>query len=154
MATIERSIDVDVPVSTAYKQWTQFEEFPHFMDGVEEVHQLDDNHLHWVVSHKGKRHEFDAEISDQRPDERIAWKTTDGTSHAGTVTFKRLDDARCTVTVQMDWQPEGMLEELGAAMGSDDRRVKADLESFKEMIESRSAESGAWRGTVEQGESR
>jgi uncharacterized membrane protein len=154
MATIEQSIDVDVPVSTAYEQWTQFEEFPRFMDGVEEVHQLDDTHLHWVVSHKGKRHEFDAEISDQRPDERIAWKTTDGTSHAGTVTFKRLDDTHCTVTVQMDWQPEGMLEELGAAMGSDDRRVKADLESFKEMIESRSAESGAWRGTVKQGESR
>jgi uncharacterized membrane protein len=103
---------------------------------------------------QGKRHEFDAEISDQRPDERIAWKTTDGTSHAGTVTFKRLDDTRCTVTVQMDWQPEGMLEELGAAIGSDDRRVKADLESFKEMIESRGGESGAWRGTVKQGESR
>lgn len=154
MATIEQSIDVEVPVSTAYNQWTQFEEFPRFMDGVEEVRQVDDTHLHWVVSHNGKQHEFDTEISEQHPDERVAWKTTEGTAHSGTVTFAPLDDARCTVTVRMDWQPEGMLEELGAALGSDDRRVKADLESFKELVESRGAESGAWRGRVEQGETR
>jgi uncharacterized membrane protein len=151
MATIEQSIDVDVPVSTAYNQWTQFEEFPQFMEGVEEIRQLDDTHLHWVVSHKGKRHEFDAEISEQRPDERIAWTTTDGKSHAGVVTFHRLDDSRSKIMVQMDWEPEGMLEELGAAFGSDDRRVKSDLERFKELIESRGSESGAWRGEVDQG---
>jgi uncharacterized membrane protein len=151
MATIEQSIEVDVPVSTAYNQWTQFEEFPQFMEGVEEIRQLDDTHLHWVVSHKGKRHEFDAEISEQRPDERIAWTTTDGKSHAGVVTFHRLDDSRSKIMVQMDWEPEGMLEELGAAFGSDDRRVKSDLERFKELIESRGSESGAWRGEVDQG---
>lgn len=152
MATIEQSIDVDVPVSTAYNQWTQFEEFPRFMDGVEELRQIDDTHLHWIVSHNGKRHEFDTEITEQQPDTRVAWRTTEGTAHAGTISFTPLDDARCTVAVRMEWEPEGMLEELGAALGSDDRRVKADLESFKELIEGRGAESGAWRGTVKQGE--
>jgi uncharacterized membrane protein len=152
MATIEESIEVDVPVMTAYNQWTQFEEFPQFMDGVEEVRQLDATHLHWVVSHKGQRHEFDAEVSEQRPDERVAWRTVDGKSHAGVVTFHRLDENRCKVTVQMDWEPEGMLETLGAALGSDDRRVKEDLVRFKELIERRGAESGAWRGEVDRGD--
>jgi uncharacterized membrane protein len=152
VATIEQSIEVNVPVTTAYDQWTQFEEFPRFMDGVDSVRQIDDTHLHWVVSHNGQRHEFDTEISEQRPDERVAWRTTDGKSHAGVVTFHRLDDNRCKVMVQMDWEPEGMLETLGAALGSDDRRVKDDLERFKEMIESRGAADGAWRGEVEQGD--
>ena len=152
MATIEQSIEVDVPVTTAYNQWTQFEEFPQFMEGVDEVRQLDATHLHWVVSHKGKQHEFDTEISEQRPDERVAWRTTDGTSHAGVVTFHRLDENRCKVMVQMDWEPEGMLETLGAALGSDDRRVKDDLDRFKEMIESRGAAQGGWRGEVERGD--
>ena len=152
MATIEQSIEVDVPITTAYNQWTQFEEFPQFMEGVDEVRQLDDTHLHWVVSHGGQRHEFDTEISEQRPDERVAWRTTDGKSHAGVVTFHRLDDERCKVMVQMDWEPEGMLETLGSALGSDDRRVKTDLERFKELIESRGAAQGAWRGEVEQGD--
>ena len=152
MASIEQSIEVNVPVSTAYNQWTQFEEFPSFMDGVEEVRQLDDTHLHWVVSLNGKRHEFDTEITEQRPDERVAWKTTDGTSHAGVVTFHRLDDQSCKIMVQLDWDPEGMLETLGAALGSDDRRVKSDLERFKEMIENRGAATGAWRGEVDRGE--
>ena len=149
MSTVEESIDVKVPVRTAYNQWTQFEEFPRFMDGVDEIRQLDDTHLHWVVSHDGTTHEFDTEITEQRPDERIAWKTTDGTSHAGVVTFHRLSDDRSKVMVQMDWQPEGALEKLGAAMGSDDRRVKHDLEKFKELIESRGRETGAWRGEVD-----
>ena len=152
MARIEESIEVNVPVATAYNQWTQFEEFPQFMEGVEEVRQLDDTHLHWVVSHKGQRHEFDAEISEQRPDERVAWRTTDGKSHAGVVTFHRLDDNRCMIMVQMDWEPEGMLETLGSALGSDDRRVKEDLARFKELIERRGSESGAWRGEVEHGD--
>jgi uncharacterized membrane protein len=151
MATIEQSLEINVPVSTAYNQWTQFEEFPRFMEGVEELRQIDDTHLHWVVSHKGQRHEFDTEISEQRPDERVAWKTTDGKSHSGVVTFHRLDDNSCKVMVQMNWHPEGMLETLGAALGSDDRRVKSDLERFKEMIENRASETGAWRGEVEQG---
>src|ERR671932_157358 len=152
MATMEKSIEVDVPVRTAYNQWTQFEEFPQFMDGVDSIRQLDDTHQHWVVSHNGQRHEFDTEISEQRPDERIAWKTTDGKSHAGVVTFHRLDDTRCKIMVQMDWEPEGMLESLGAALGSDDRRVKSDLQRFKEMIEQRGSATGAWRGEVEQGD--
>jgi uncharacterized membrane protein len=151
MATIEQSIEVAVPVRTAYNQWTQFEEFPRFMDGVKEIRQLDDTHLHWVVSHDGKTYEFDTEITEQRPDERVAWKTTDGTSHAGVVTFHRLDDDHSKLMVQIDWQPQGMLETLGAALGSDDRRVKADLERFKEMIEGRGSETGAWRGEVDQG---
>jgi uncharacterized membrane protein len=151
MATVEQSIEVDVPVRTAYDQWTQFEEFPRFMDGVDSVRQLDDTHLRWVVSHDGKQHEFEAEIVEQKPDERIAWRTVDGKSHAGVVTFHRLSDDRTKVMVQMDWQPEGMLEELGAKLGSDDRRVMSDLERFKEMIESRGQETGAWRGEVEHG---
>ena len=151
MATIEESIEVAVPVRTAYNQWTQFETFPSFMDGVKEVRQLDDTHLHWVIELDGRRHEFDAEVTEQRPDERVAWRTTDGKSHAGVVTFHRLDDSNSKVMVQIDWEPKGMLEELGAALGSDDRRVKADLQRFKEMIESRGGETGAWRGTVEHG---
>ena len=154
MATIEESIEVDVPVRTAYNQWTQFEEFPRFMEGVKQIRQLDDTHLHWVVEHNGQEHEFDTEISEQRPDERVAWTTTDGKSHAGVVTFHRLDDNRSRIMVQMKWEPEGVLESLGAALGSDNRRVKADLERFKETIEGRGTESGAWRGEVEQGEVR
>ena len=154
MATIEESIEVNVPVRTAYNQWTQFEEFPEFMDGVKDVRHLDDTHLHWVVEHNGQEHDFDAEITEQKPDERVAWKTVDGKSHAGVVTFHRLSDDQTKVMVQMDWEPEGMLESLGAAMGSDNRRVKADLERFKELIESRGTESGAWRGEVDQGEVR
>ena len=154
MATIEQSIDIDAPISTVYNQWTQFEEFPHFMEGVKEVRQLDDTHLHWVVEHNGQAHEFDAEISEQRPDERVAWTTTDGKSHAGVVTFHRLDDNRSRIMLQMKWEPEGVLESLGAALGSDNRRVKEDLERFKELIESRGSETGAWRGEVEQGEVR
>ncbi len=152
MASIEQSLEINVPVSTAYNQWTQFKDFPRFMEGVEELRQLDDTHLHWVVSHNGQRHEFDTEITEQRPDDRVAWQTTDGKSHSGVVTFHRLDDNKCKVMVQMNWEPEGMLETLGAALGSDDRRVKSDLERFKEMIESRPSETGGWRGEVEQGE--
>jgi uncharacterized membrane protein len=151
MARVEQSIEVDVPVRTAYDQWTQFEEFPSFMGGVDSVRQLDDTHLHWVVSHDGKQHEFEAEIVEQTPDERIAWRTVDGKSHAGVVTFKPLSEERTQVSVQMDWEPEGMLEELGAKLGSDNRRVSSDLEKFKEMIESRGTETGAWRGEVEHG---
>jgi uncharacterized membrane protein len=152
MARIEESIEVNVPVSTAYNQWTQFEEFPRFMDGVEDVKQTDDTHLRWVVSNQGRRYEFDTEISEQLPDERVAWKTTDGKSHAGVVTFHRLDDSSCKIMVQMDWEPEGMLETLGSALGSDDRRVRTDLERFKEMIEGRGTETGAWRDKVERGD--
>jgi len=151
MASIEQSIEVDVPVSTAYNQWTQFEEFPQFMEGVQEVRQVDDSHLHWVAEIGGQKREWDAEISEQRPDERVAWKATDGKSNAGVVTFHRLSDDKTKVMVQMDYDPEGMVESLGSAVGADDRRVKGDLERFKDLIEGRSTESGAWRGEVQQG---
>ncbi|MBA2615331.1 MAG: SRPBCC family protein [Actinobacteria bacterium] len=151
MQTIEQSIDVNVPVSTAYNQWTQFEEFPQFMEGVESVKQVDDTHLHWVAEVAGKRHEWDAEVAEQRPDERVAWKATDGKANAGVVTFHRIDDSTTRVMVQMDWEPEGVVESAGAAVGADDRRVKSDLERFKKLIESKGSESGAWRGEVDQG---
>ena len=151
MPTVEQSIEVDVPVSTAYNQWTQFEEFPKFMNGVENVRQLDDTHLHWVAEIGGRREEWDAEITEQHPDERIAWKATSGKDNAGVVTFHRLDERRSKIMLQLDWESDGMLEKLGSALGQDDRQVKGDLERFKELIESRGAETGAWRGKVEQG---
>jgi uncharacterized membrane protein len=149
MPTIEQSIEVNVPVETAYNQWTQFEEFPKFMEGVEAVSQLDDTHLRWVAEIAGQKHEWKAEITEQRPDERVAWKAVDGKTNAGVVTFHRIDDVTTKIMVQMDWQPEGAVESAGAAIGADDARVRGDLVRFKEMIEARGTETGAWRGTVE-----
>jgi uncharacterized membrane protein len=151
MAGIEQSIEVDVPVETAYNQWTQFEEFPEFMEGVESVTQLDDKHLRWVAEIGGKREEWKAEITEQHPDERVAWHAVEGKGNSGVVTFHRLSDTRTKVMVQLDWEPDGLREQLGAALGSDDRRVKGDLERFKELIETRGTETGAWRGEVEAG---
>jgi uncharacterized membrane protein len=152
MPTIEQSIEVNVPVSTAYNQWTQFEEFPQFMEGVESVTQLDDTHLRWIAEIAGKKHEWRAEIAEQRPDERVAWRAEDGKTNAGVVTFHRIDDNKTKIMVQMDWEPEGLVEKTGAAVGADDARVRGDLERFKELIESRGQETGAWRGEVEQGD--
>lgn len=151
MATVTQSVDVDVPVSAAYNQWTQFESFPQFMGGVDSITQLDDTHTHWKTSIGGVHHEFDTEITEQHPDERVAWKSTDGTSHAGVVTFHRLSDSTSRVTAQIDWQPEGAVEKVGAAVGVDDRQVKADMARFKEFIEQRGGETGAWRGDVAAG---
>ncbi len=145
---VEKSIKVDVPVNTAYDQWTQFEEFPRFMDGIEQITQLDDKRLHWVAEFGGERHEWDAEITEQKPDERVAWRNVDGKDNAGVVTFHRLSDSKTRIMVQMDWAPEGIKEKIGAAIGADDRRVKGDLARFKELLESRGAETGAWRGEV------
>lgn len=150
MPSIEKSVEVDVPVSTAYNQWTQFEEFPSFMNGVEVVKQLDETHLHWVASIGGHREEWDAEITEQIPDERVAWKATSGKGNAGVVTFHKLDDNRTKVMLQLDWESEGMVEALGALLGRDDRAVKGDLERFKELVEKQGSESGAWRGEVKQ----
>ena len=149
MQTIEQSIDVAVPVETAYNQWTQFEEFPQFMEGVESVTQLDDTRLRWKAEVAGREREWEAEITEQKPDERVAWRATDGKTNAGVVTFHRLDDTTTRLMVQIDWDPEGVVEKAGAAVGADDARVKADLERFKAMMESRGRETGAWRGTVE-----
>ena len=150
---VEQSIEVDVPIRTAYDQWTQFEEFPEFMEGVESVQQIDDTHLLWTAEINGKREEWKAEITEQIPDERVAWKSVDGKQNAGVVTFHRLADNRTKVMVQLDFEPEGMMEKLGSAIGSDDRQVKGDLERFKEFIESRGTETGAFRGTIEHGSS-
>ena len=152
MSTIQESIDVEVPVRTAYNQWTQFEEFPKFMEGVKSVSQLDDTHLRWVAEAGGQEHKWTAEITEQRPDERVAWKAIEGHGNAGVVTFHRLGENETRVTVQMEHETEGVMESLGSALGADSRRVQGDLERFKELIESRGRESGAWRGEVERGE--
>ena len=150
MSTIEQSIDVEVPVRTAYNQWTQFEEFPQFMEGVEKVEQRDDTHTHWVADIGGRTREFDAEITEQTPDQRVAWRSTDGAEHAGVVTFHKLDEGKTRVMVQMDFEPDGAVEAAGDALGFAKRRVKGDLDRFKELIESRGQETGAWRGEVSQ----
>jgi uncharacterized membrane protein len=149
-STIVESIDVRVPVRTAYNQWTQFEDFPQFMENVERVDQLDDRRLHWVATVAGRTKEWDAEITEQTPDKRVAWTSTSGAQNAGVVTFHRLDDSTTRVTVQMDVEPEGAVETVGTAAGFADREVKGDLERFKAFIEGRDRESGAWRGEVEQ----
>jgi uncharacterized membrane protein len=149
MAHIEKSIEVEVPVETAYNQWTQFAEFPRFMEGIESVQQIDDTHLHWVAEIAGHREEWEAEITEQHPDHRVAWTATGGKGNAGVVTFHRIDDATTRVMVQMDWEPEGVTEKIGSVLGMDDRRVEGDLGRFKALIEGRGEETGAWRGEVE-----
>lgn len=150
MSQVQKSIDVDVPVSTAYNQWTQFETFPQFMSGVESVTQIDDTHLHWVTDIAGVEREFDAEITEQHPDERVAWHSIGGdTTHAGVVTFHRLDDTTSRVMVQIDWQPSGLVEKVGSAINVDARQVERDLQRFKELVEAAGHETGAWRGDVE-----
>jgi uncharacterized membrane protein len=148
MSTITESVDVAVDVPTAYNQWTQFESFPQFMEGVEEVRQIDDTHLHWVTSIAGVTREFNATITEQKPDERIAWHSDDRPEHAGVVTFHRLNDTTTRVTAQMDIDPDGFVENVADKLGILDRRVKGDLHRFKEFIESRGLETGAWRGEV------
>ena len=149
MSTVEESIEINAPLRAVYNQWTQFEEFPRFMEGVEEIRQIDDTHLHWVAEFGGSRHEWDAEITEQKPDERVAWQSTDGKDNAGVVTFHKIDDSTTRIMVQLDFVPEGIKEKVGAAIGSADRRVAADLERFKTFIEERGTETGAWRGEVE-----
>ena len=149
MASVVESIDVKAPVSTVYNQWTQFEEFPRFMEGVKSVTQTDDTHLHWVAEVAGREKEWDAEITEQHPDERVAWRATSGAENAGVVTFHRIDDETTRATLQLDADPEGIVENVGSALGFLERRVKGDLERFKEFIESRGRETGAWRGNVE-----
>jgi uncharacterized membrane protein len=151
VSTINESIDVQVPVRVAYNQWTQFEEFPKFMEGVEAVSQLDDTHLHWVAEFGGTRREWDAEISEQVPDQRIAWRATSGTDNAGVVTFHSLDDGETRVMLQLDLEPDGLVEQAGDKLGFVKRRAAGDLERFKEFIEARGRETGGWRGEVDNG---
>ena len=150
MSTIEQSIDVEVPVRTAYDQWTQFEEFPRFMEGVEKITQLSDTRTHWVTKIAGVQREFDTEITEQEPDQRIAWTSIDEPKQAGVVTFHRIDDGKTRVMLQLDFEPEGLVEKAGDALGIVKSRTKGDLERFKEFIEGRGTETGAWRGEVEQ----
>ena len=144
------SVDVEVPVRTAYDQWTQFEEFPLFMEGVESVRQLDDTHLEWKASVAGVDKEWRAEITEQEPDQRIAWRSTSGASNAGVVTFHRLDEGKTRVTLQLDVEPEGGIESVGDALGLVKRRAEGDLDRFKEFIAGRGSATGAGRGEVEQ----
>jgi uncharacterized membrane protein len=150
MAAIEESVDVMVPVTTAYNQWTQFEEFPKFMEGVESVTQLDDKRLHWVAEIGGQRREWDARITEQRPDERVAWTSEAGTGNAGVVTFHRLSDDSTRIMLQMELYPEDWMEKVADATGFVRRRVKGDLERFKGFIERRGQETGAWRGEIDE----
>jgi uncharacterized membrane protein len=149
LSTITESIDVDVNVTTAYNQWTQFESFPQFMEGVDSIKQVDDTRTHWVVSTAGVRREFDATITEQHPDERIAWRSNDGPQHAGVVTFHRLGESTTRVTAQMEIDPEGFVENVADKFGVLKGRVKADMKRFKSFIESRGSETGAWRGEVD-----
>ncbi len=150
MVQIIETIDVDVPVRTAYNQWTQFESFPKFLDEVESITQTGETHTHWKVSVAGVTREFDAEITEQHPDERVAWTSTGGeTEHAGVVTFHKLTEGSSRVTVQIDWEPEGLVEKLGSLVGAGSHAVKKDLKNFKEFIETQGSETGAWRGDVD-----
>lgn len=152
MSTIASEIDIDLPVRTVYNQWTQFEDFPAFMTGVEEVRQLDSANLKWKLNINGVEREFEAEITDQVPDERIAWKSISGLEISGIVVFHRLDADQTRIRLQIDWEPQGFVEHLGSVLQMDEGRVAIDLRAFKKLIESNGFESGAWRGTIKQGE--
>ncbi|MFN8475049.1 MAG: SRPBCC family protein [Anaerolineae bacterium] len=148
MASLTKSIEVNVPVRTAYNQWTQFESFPQFMEGVKSVQQLDNKRLHWVAEVAGKEKQWDAVITDQVPDQKIAWRSTSGAQNDGIVTFQPLGADKTRVSLQIDYDPEGVVEETGDKLGFVSRRVEGDLERFKKFIESRGQETGAWRGTI------
>jgi uncharacterized membrane protein len=148
MSKIEKSIDVSVPARVAYEQWTQFEDFPRFMEGVESVTQIDDTHLRWRANVGGVVEEWDAEISEQIPDKRIAWHSIAGPENAGVVTFHRLDDDRTRIMLQLEYEPQTWSESLGDLLGFMARRVGGDLQRFKEFIEHRQQATGAWRGEV------
>ena len=150
MSSIIEAVDVEVPLKTAYDQWTQFETFPKFMEGVKSVRQLDDTTLEWVASVAGKDKTWKAKITEQEPDQRIAWTATEGAHNAGVVTFHRLEEGKSRVTLQLDVDPEGPIENVGDALGFVQRRVKGDMERFKDFIEARGTETGAWRGEVDQ----
>jgi len=150
MPQVIETVDVNVPVSTAYNQWTQFETFPKFLSYVESITQTDDTLTHWKVKIGGAEREFDARITEQHPDERVAWNSVGGDeNHAGVVTFHKLSDTETRVTVQLDWEATGVLEKAGAILGVDDHVIKSDLKNFKEFIENADHETGAWRGDVQ-----
>ncbi len=152
MTRVEKTIEIERPVRTVYDQWTQFEEFPRFMEGVEEVRQLDDRHLHWRARIGGKVEEWDAEIVQQTPDELISWRNTRGAVSRGVVLFRPLDGERTELALALDFEPQGPVEKAGDAVGLVSRRVEGDLERFKRFIEERATETGAWRGSLRPGD--
>jgi uncharacterized membrane protein len=152
MERVEKFIEVNRPVNTVYNQWTQFEEFPLFMDGVKEVRQIDDTHLHWRAEVWGKEKEWDAEITEQEPDTRISWKSITGAPNAGTVRFEPAGDERTIVRLTMAYDPKGLIENVGDALGLFTSQVERSVEQFKRFIEARGQESGAWRGEVDDGQ--
>jgi uncharacterized membrane protein len=152
MAHVEESIEVNVPVHTAYNQWTQFEDFPRFMEGVKEVKQLDDKRLMWHAEIAGKDERWNAEITEQEPDRIIAWQSTSGAPNGGRVTFQPLGNDRTKVSLRLEYEPRGAVEKAGDALGIVDRQVKSDLDRFKKFIESRGSETGAWRGEITGGQ--
>jgi uncharacterized membrane protein len=152
MASVEYSLNVKVPVRTAYNQWTQFEDYPRFMEGVKSVRQLDDKRLHWQAEIAGKDEEWDATITEQAPDQRVAWTSTSGATNSGVVTFHYIDPNTTKVMLQLDYEPEGTVEKIGSALGVPQKRVEGDLKRFKDFIEARGHETGAWRGEIERGQ--
>lgn len=148
MSTASESIEVNVPLGTAYNQWTQFEDFPKFMAGVLEVRQLDDTHLHWRAQIAGKEQQWDAEITEQIPDKMIAWRSTSGARNEGMVTFHKVSDTRTRINLRIDYEPHGVVEMLGDALGAVSMRASGNLQRFKEFLERRGSETGAWRGAV------
>ena len=149
MEHIEKSIEVEAPLSTVYNQWTQFEEFPEFMDGIERVTQIDEKRLHWKAQIAGKVREWDAEIFEQIPDQRIAWRSTSGATNSGMVNFEAVGANRTIVQLKINFEPEGLMESIGNSMGVVSAHVQGDLERFKQFIESRGTETGGWRGSVQ-----
>ena len=150
MSTVEEAVEVNVPVSTAYNQWTQFEDFPKFMKNVREVRQLDATHLHWRAVVGGKEQEWDSEITEQIPDTRIAWHSTSGAKNAGVVTFHKISDSSTRVMLQIDYEPRDVVEGIGDVLGIVKMEIRDNLRCFKEFLEGRGKETGAWRGAVPQ----
>ena len=148
MAAVEKTIDVDVPVRTAYNQWTQFEDFSRFMEGVKEVRQLDDKRLHWRAEILGKDVEWTAEITQQIPDKRITWRSTSGAFNAGSISFEPLGAEKTRLRLRIEYEPEGAAEKTGSAIGLVSARVEGDLERFKDFVEAQGHETGAWRGEI------
>lgn len=148
MAHVEKSIEVNTPVNKVYNQWTQFEDFPQFMDGIQEVHQIDDTRMVWHANIGGQEESWEAEVTEQIPDKRIAWRNKTGAINAGVVTFHHIDEETTRIMLQMDYETTGFLQSVGDAFGFMQRQVEGDLERFKQFIEERQVETGAWRGEV------
>jgi uncharacterized membrane protein len=149
MATVNSTIDVDMPISTVYNQWTQFESFSQFMSGVESITQVSDTLTDWKVSIAGIEREFQAEIVEQHPDERVAWNSVGGAEHSGVVTFHRISDDCTRIALQLTWTPQGIVEKVGELLQIDDIQIDCDLKKFKELIETVGFETGAWRGDID-----